>query len=136
MSLEQHIRTLLIEDAILSDSVGFAGGSRIYYLRVPQASEFPAISMQRISTISDYHLKGRSKWQDVRLQVDCWGKTLESLRSKETGIVPAVLRILDNYRGSRHGNLIGSIIKENERDLFENEVNLYRVSIDFIITCD
>jgi len=47
-------------------------GTRIYMLVLPQQPTLPAIRVQMIDDVSDYHHRGGNRRGPARVQVDCW----------------------------------------------------------------
>ena len=50
-------------------------GTRIFPLIVPQGTDFPCISYQRISGMPANTLSGHSGLEEIDLQIDVWAKT-------------------------------------------------------------
>lgn len=134
MSIETGLRSHLINDATVAGLVATSDSPpahRVHPLRLPQGFALPAVSYQRVSadrrhTITD----GPTGWAWTRFQVDCWANTYTSVRD----LAEAVRQALDGYKGDIGGeNHVGGIYIEGERDLFEEDLEIYRVSLDFLI---
>lgn len=65
---------------------------------------FPRISLQRISNLTGYTLKGRSQNETARVQVNLYAETSGAL----IRLAPQVSRLLTEYRG-------GSVIRCKEQ---------------------
>lgn len=124
MGIEESIRTHLVDDTTVDVS------SRIYPLRLPQGYTLPAISYQRISAERVHELSGPTGWAWARFQLDCWSSSYSGVRS----LAESVRQSLDGYKGILGGGShVGGIYIEGERDLFEEDAEIYRVTMDFLI---
>lgn len=100
--------------------------TRIYPVKLPQGVTFPCLSYQLISEPRDYTLDKVSV-PNATVQFDCWGKTY--LEANQLG--DALVNVLDAYTG-----VVGSLtflgcIQRARRDIYENETNEFRASIDY-----
>lgn len=113
--------------AILLDTG--ATGSRVYPVRLPQASPMPAIVVTTISNIPVYSDDGESGLSSGRVQVDCWGDTYSSAKT----VARAVKASLSAYQGG----IFQNVLLDAERDLSESGSNSseyrFRTSLDFIV---
>lgn len=105
--------------AHLSTSTGVTAqtSTRIYPIVLPQNTEYPAQSYQRVGTYPVYSLSGYSSYENARIIIDSWAtsysaaKTLSRATHKAMNAATAFKAIMDG-----------------ESDLFDPEINLYRVS--------
>lgn len=122
MSLETEIRARLAADSTLSGLVS----TRLYALKLPQEPTYPAVTYQRISGPRLSHLSGSSDFGTARLQIDSWGKPYLSVQS-----VAAAIRVsLHGYHGML-STLRVAIQLDNERDEYDDDAEIYRVSQDY-----
>ena len=125
MTVETDIRTKLLADGTISGLVS----TRIYALKLPQKPTYPAITYSRISGPRSQLLDGPSTWGFARLEYDSWAKSYVSAQS----LAAAVRVDLDGFVGSLNGRSV-VIRLENERDLYEDEDKLYRVTQDYLVS--
>jgi len=116
VSVESEIVTLLAADGGVSALVV----ARIYPLILPQDPTLPAITYARVTTSRIYSSEGYSNLDNAMIQVDCWASTYAGAKALGT----AVLSAMD-------GSSTFSAVLIDERDMFEDDVEIYRVSMDF-----
>jgi len=104
-------------------------GTRIYRLVLPQNPRLPALTLQRISRVTNDTMSGDTGPDDFRIQVDSWAADPAAAEQ----LAAAVEAVLRNW-GS------GDILRarfDGDRDFFEagaSPAELYRVSADYIVT--
>lgn len=126
MSIEQDLYYKLKNNANVSGVVS----SRIYPMQLPQGWTLPALTYQRISTPRATILSGPSGRARPRFQIDCWADNYETIKDLAT----KVRGCLDGFKGDINTESnVGGIILESERDILEDEINVYRVIMEFII---
>jgi len=74
-------------------------------------------------------LQGPSGFAHPRFQVDAWATTYTGAKT----LADAIRGALDGYRGTASGTRIGSCLIDSERDIYESEIKIYRVSQDYIV---
>lgn len=118
MSLYNKLYKHLSTVALITDITG----SRIYPVLLPQgaAAAFPAVTYQRVSADRVYSLSGYSTLENVRMQIDCWATSFETV--KDLG---DKMRQTVDTATAFASNLL------SDQDLYEDEVGVYRVSMDF-----
>jgi len=114
--LYKHLSTSVLITAHTSN--------RIHPVVLPQGTvaAFPAVTYQRVSGDRVYSLSGYSTLENARLQIDCWATSFETV--KDLG--DKMRQVVDSATAFA-SNLI------SDQDLYENEVKVYRVSMDFSI---
>ncbi len=126
MAIEADLRQHLTNDSNVNDLVD----SRIYPLRLPQGFELPAISYQRVSGDRAKDINGSIGHAQPRIQVDCWTNSYGKLKD----LAKAVRQALDRFQGNLGG---GSYVQhaslEGEMETYEEETEIQRVSLDFVI---
>ncbi len=115
----------MIEETIFSDLSSFAGlsaliATRIYPLRMPQGSTFPAVVYTRVSGARINNLDGENI-QNPRYQIDCWAETYSAAKAVAAQIELAFAA------SSLQAVLIA------DRDDKDDSVRLYRVSLDYSV---
>ncbi len=134
MTVETGLRFHLLDEATIAGLVG----ARIYPLRLPQKATFPAIVLQRISSMRWKHLRGADALARPRYQVDCWAQTHDAA----TSLGNLVRQRLNGFAGTWTSDespeviiRVQGLFIENEQDLFEEEIlgGLCRHSADYFL---
>lgn len=128
--MQEDLIARLIADAPLAALVG----SRINWVRRPQASALPAVVLQTISNVPSYTFDGETNFSDARVQVDCFALTYASARA----VAQAVSSSLSGYRGTVGATAFQGVFKVSDRDMQEpgeaSEDRIYRVMLEFMVT--
>jgi hypothetical protein len=95
---------------------------------LPDESQLPAVTYQRITTRRDYTNTGPVSLNRVRMQFDAWANTYAQTKQLQA----ALLAILED-RALYAETGIDSIMLDMVTDGYEHDARLYRVSLDFII---
>ena len=104
--------------------------TRVYPLKLPQGWTLPAITYQLVSNERAHTLAGPSGRIRPRFQIDCWDDDYEDVKTLAT----AVRQCLDGFKDdSNTESDIGGITLVGERDIWEEQIKLFRISMDFII---
>ena len=122
--IESAIRSILIAD----DTVK-AITTRVYPVALPQSPTYPLILYTKITGMRDHHLRGPSGHAHPRLQIESWSKSYSEAKT----LAAAIRKALDGYSGTASGTVIRSCLIESERDIFESEIEVYRVTSDWFI---
>jgi hypothetical protein len=131
-SVEAALKTLLTTGS--PNPVAAAVGTRVYYDELPQGVTYPAIRLQRISTIrSPYRtLDGRANYARPRFQIDVYSPT----KTEALNLAQAIYDLLEGYRGTPTGLptswRIDAISTEDEGGSLE-ELGLYRQRLDIFV---
>lgn len=125
MSVEKQLYTRLSTYTPLTAIVS----NRIYPVKLPQNVTLPAVSYFRVST--DRHSAMGEDIADVtsRFQVSAWGQTYTSVRS----IADVVRAALERYSVNGADATIVTIFYINEQDLYEDDLQIYQLAMDFRI---
>jgi len=129
--IAEAIRTLLVDDAEVAEIVA----ARVYPLVLPQSPTLPAITLQRVSNQTVISQDGPGM-ERPRIQVDCWASTYLAARELAAAVkaclcpsrheTPNYVRTVDDVR-------IEAVMPESDRDLYEDDTQIYRVSMDFFV---
>ena len=126
MTIEKDIYYELNNDAI----VGGLVGDRIYPLKLPQRWTLPAITYQKVSGERAHCLGGPSGRARPRFQIDCWADTYSGVKDLADG----VRLCLDGFKGDINTESdVGGIILTGEYDIWEESIEVFRITMDFII---
>jgi hypothetical protein len=126
--MEEALRTFLLAGTDLAALVG----TRVHWVRSPQAAASPRVVLYRIDGLRDMHMQGPSGLVASRVQVDCIGASYGSAKT----VARAVEAILSGYSGSAGGIRFEGCFLIGERDDFEDTDTpdkLFRTSLDFNI---
>lgn len=123
--VEEAVRALLVADPAVSALVS----ARVYPAPLPQSPALPALSYQRISATRTRSQEGPSGRARCRFQVDAWASTYDDARQ----LAAATRRALDGFRGVVAGVELQEVQLATDRDLYEPDVKLHRVSADYFV---
>ena len=122
--IEAAIRSILVNDTTVKDIT-----TRCYPVTIPQSPTYPLILYTKITGMRDHHLRGPSGHAHPRLQIESWSKSYSEAKT----LAAAIRKALDGYSGTASGTVIRSCLIESERDIFESEIEVYRVTSDWFI---
>lgn len=111
-----------------ASSVTSLTSTRIYNLQLPQETTMPAIVFQRITTSRDLIAhSGALGLAEAIVQISLYAETVASVRA----LSEAVRVLFHVYKGTQ--NSVEIILSRliNEVDLFESELEIYHVVMDF-----
>ena len=122
--IESAIRSILITD----DTVK-AITTRCYPVTIPQSPTYPLILYTKITGMRDHTLRGASGHAHPRFQIEAWAETYTEAKT----LADAIRNALDDYSGTVLGTVIGSCLIDSEQDVYESEIEVYRVLQDYFI---
>lgn len=126
MTIEKDIYHKLSNDTDVSGLVS----SRIYPMKLPQKWTLPSITYQRISGDRDHCLDGPSGRARPRFQVDCWDDSYSGVKT----LADKVRLCLNGFKGDINTETnVGGIILTSDRDIWEEDIGVYRITMDFIV---
>lgn len=123
--IDESLRDLLLNNAGVVALVG----QSIHMMRLPQGTKAPCISYSRINTNPINALNTAARAEISTYQVDAWGKT--QLQARD--LAHKIKLALDAYIGTSLGVSIGGIMLANEIDLYEEDTEFFRVSLEFTV---
>lgn len=118
--LEESIFSHLSTVAAITTYVGASSAARIYPVDLPQDPTLPAMSYQRISSQPQTSMGGFCGLDNPRIQIDCWATSYS-----------AVKELAEAVRDAMMSASAFNALEISDQDLFEPDVEIYRVSIDF-----
>lgn len=110
-------------------AVGDLVGDRVHAVRLQQASKMPAIVISLVSSSALNSTTGYSRYRERRFQFDIYSDDLEEVY--ELG--EAVFQALNGFAGAMGSSTVLHSFLLSERDLDEDEVNLFRRTQDWEI---
>ena len=106
-------------------------GDRIYPFPLPQNWASPAITFQRISGVRERGLDGPHGRARPRIQIDVWAK--QDYASAKN-LAEELRQLLDGFAGTMGTVTVDAVSLESDRDLYEDQARINRVSMDFLIS--
>lgn len=127
MTVEQGIRAQLLATGAVTALVS----TRVYQLRIPQTSTYPAIRIQLISQPEEAHLRGYTDLTRARVQVDCYAATYMAVASVADAVMDALrplpFQVEDDLK-------VVHVQRIDRRPMFEaDEFNVVRMFQDFLV---
>lgn len=127
------LRAYLLADGDVTSAVGI----RVFPVRLPQGITQPSVVYNRISGNSDYHSQGSSGLVVTRMQIDAWAKTTD----EAARVADIVKDRIDGLRGEvsfgsespQESIEVRGVFHESEREDYDAEANMYRMSRDFTV---
>lgn len=119
MSIEATIKTVLDGYAGLTALVS----TRIYSMQLPQQPTYPNIMFSRTSTNPQNTLNGLNALNNVRMTFEVRGSTALAVRNVITQLKAAILT----------STSFKSLYIDEFHIPYENEINIFRVDVDFSI---
>ncbi len=123
-TIEEAIKYILINDNGVK-----AITTRCFPVTLPQNPEFPLILYMRITGIPDNLLKGVSGLTYSRFQIEAWAETYAEAKD----LSKAIRDTLNAKTFTVDSVLIGSIVAQNEHDVYEDVVACHRIIQDFTL---
>ena len=125
MTVETEIRTRLAADGTIAGLVG----TRIQPVNLEQSVTYPAISYNKVSAPRVHNLAGVAGRAFARISYNSWAETYVGCQT----LAAAIRASLDGFQGTLTTTTC-VITLENEIDLFEDEVNVYRIVQDYFVS--
>ena len=91
----------------------------VYLIMMPDDAIYPAITYQVVSDVQNQATNGNLSSRNVRFQVDIYSKSYAEVKALKDAVVTEVI-------GLRGGSI-------SAQDLYEDELQLHRQLLDFII---
>lgn len=122
------LRTFLLADGTIAGLVA----TRIYPSILPQSPTLPAITYSTVSASRQNTMDGPDGLPSKRIQIDAWSSSF----AQAAALSNAIRVRIDGYRGAMGGSTIKGVFADTERQLYDSEPKLHRMSSDFIIWHD
>lgn len=126
-TIDEAIRSRMVADVALTALVG----QRIYKLRAPQGVTAPFIVMFRVDASPIAGIRLDTAWQRCRLQVSSFAATAQGARDVADAVRAAINRAPGRWPATVAGVQIDDVSFDLERDLLEEDVDLYQVAQDY-----
>lgn len=123
-----------LEAALIAALTANAGVSALVVSRVfiaggRQGSEYPYVTLQRISTQGAGHLDGPSNLDWPRVQIDVWGTTGLSVLN----VAEAIRTAIDGITVSSLGLAFDATFQDQRGPAPDEETRNFRVSQDYLV---
>jgi len=130
-TVEENLRTILFSDAGVGALVGSTELlARIYFNVMKQDTVYPAIQIEKITTVRSHNLAGGvADYNKDTYQISCWadGKTGFS---KALELSDAVLTALD---GKLATATLPAIVAGVETHLYDSNARVHQIALDFSV---
>jgi len=115
----------------LSTFAGFTAlvGTRVYPLKLPQKPTMPAVTYQRIDGVRESGIANEHGMAHPRIQVDSWASSYGGAKA----VAEQVRQALERWSDTTTTPVILDSFIDGDTDLYESDVELYRVSMDYIV---
>jgi len=104
-------------------------GTRMYPVVLPQGVTEPSIVYHLVSGIGDHTMQGPSGLNRPRLQLDAYAQSYDDA----VELADLVKEALDGYSGLMSIVPVQGAFFDTEREDYQSDVKLYRVSRDYLI---
>lgn len=125
-ALRTSLRARLLDNPDLSTMVG---GNRVYPVHLPQATDYPAITYQKISDVGEPNLAEVSRIRTARMQIDTWAE----VPADAWKLADHVRTQMDGFQGTVSGVRFAASMIDSETDLYEDAIEKFRVTVDYEI---
>lgn len=131
--LRLGLRAYLLADAAILALVA----TRVFPVKLPQATTLPSIVYQRISGMGSHHMQGASGLARPRMQIDCYSLSADTA----TVLANLVKERIDGFSGNMPWGenspaediIIQGIFFADERDDYDDATKLFRLSRDYFV---
>lgn len=125
------LRQAIIGHLKASSGVRAVLGGRIYPLTLPSNLDaYPAAVVLRVDAIRSHTKLGPTGLAEARVQCSVWSpRLLDAVAAAD-----AIRAALDGYRGVMGGVTIDNIRSDTEQDFYEQDVGLYQVATDYLVS--
>lgn len=123
--MESEIITYILEDAATLALIG----TRLTVINLPSNPILPAATIRTVSTTEQYGLDGPLGLIQVRLQIDCYGKTYYDAKAVAT----CIRKVLNGFTGPLFYVDVLSLTRDGETSGYDEYVQLPYVSTDWLI---
>jgi len=128
VSIKTSLYTFLTGTSSITDTLSTT--TSVWPAHLPQNhSGFPALTFSMDDDRDDHALDGVIDLKYARFNIDCWAGTYLEADQVATAVKAALV----DYRGSFGADTAEHIRKEREIDLFEEDTDLHRVNLQFLI---
>lgn len=121
--MENGLYSHLSGDSTITDIVG----TNIYGGQVAQHATAPFVRFFRVGAYRVHSTLGPNGLANPRMQIDCYASTYQGVKE----LADAVRKSVNGFRGAMGSVNIGGSRLVSEFDSFDNDEQIYRISMDF-----
>jgi len=119
----------LSADPGVSALVTADGTVRIFPIKLPQGEKRASVVYTRISGQSEYTMQGADALARSRMQIDAWAPTAPAASDLANKVKDAI----NGYRGAMGSVNVQGVFMDNERESYDDVVQLFGVSRDYFL---
>ncbi len=129
MYVEHALKTFL------EDQPGLAAliGEKLYYVTAPQDVQEPYVILFKVSETLQQSHDGNSHLATARIQFSIFADTYLEVKQIAAQIKAALIG-RTGFTGDSPGLYIYDILFDNETDMYESEVSVYHLVLEFLVT--
>ena len=116
MAVETKIYSLLTGTTVVTTLLG----TRIYPLKAPQTPTYPYMVYFRVSGGQQNGLDGYLDLENPRIQFDIYSTSYSQAKT-----------VVENVQTTMNGSTAFASVLLSDNDLYEDEVDKYRISMDY-----
>lgn len=133
MKVGKAIHNILSNDATVAALITDGSAVKCFPVQIPQLTQFPAIVYTVVSNFPNDTKTGRSEFDQVRVQIDCYARSYTAA----TELEDAVRNALDRVTPGTYGTVVVKGTRYlSTNETIEEDDNVYRVSTDYQIIID
>lgn len=133
MKAGKAIFSILSTDATVSATVTESGVVKVFPIQIPQRTNYPAIVYNIISNQPHDTKTGVSRFDQIRVQIDCYAKTYTGAATLDDAVRVALDR---KAPGAYGGVVVKGLSYINTNETLTEADNVYRISTDYQIIID
>lgn len=109
-------------------------GTRIYPIKMPDNSIFPAVTYQKIVETTEHIINSSGQLKKAIFSISTWVRHTPTATPATARELSAAIRAaIDGIRGLYSGMDIQGILIQNETQTYDEDVEVYRILQDFLI---
>ena len=129
MYVEHALKTFLEDQPCLAALIG----EKLYYVTAPQDVQEPYVILFKVSETLQQSHEGNSHLATARIQFSIFAVTYLEVKQIAAQIKTALIG-RTGFTGDSPGLYIYDILFDNETDMYESEVSVYHLVLEFLVT--
>jgi hypothetical protein len=129
MYVEHALKTYLEDQSGLAALIG----EKLFYVTAPQDTEEPYVILFKVSETLQQSHDGNSHLATARVQFSVFADTYLEVKQIAAQIKAALIG-RTGLTGDSPGVYIYEIAFDNETDMYESEVNIHHLALEFLVT--
>jgi len=129
------IKTAIFKHLIAQSGITDLVGERIFRKTLPQGTELPAISYEKVSDVSPGHTSSSDSANPKQsyFRFHCWSNESDTEAENIAAVVITALRDYSGTLGGGGGVTVQRAFLEDESDDYDPETESYQAMVDFTI---